>query len=325
MKYRTLGRTGIKVSEIGFGGWGIGGGWGHRDDALAEKALNAAFDQGVNFYDSALGYGDSEKIIGRVFKNRRDKVVLTSKVPPKTYKWPVLDHEPLETTFPASWIIECTEKSLKSYGTDHLDVQQFHSWVDPYVKLDEWYQAVDKLKKDGKIRAWGVSANDWDPYNTVGLVESGKADTIQVIYNVFEQRPAEKLLPAARKHNVGIIVRVPFEEGLLTGKIRPGHKFEDNDWRAEFLTSERLKEAEPHIKAVEAQLDSTYKDLPTLALKFVLAHEVVSTVIPGMRRPAHVGTNTAVSDLPALPAAKVKALQALKWYHGWPYPWAQKA
>lgn len=325
MKYRTLGKTGIKVSEISFGGWGIGGGWGTKDDAMAEKALNLAFDRGVNMYDSAMLYGDSEKIIGRVFKDRRDKVVLTSKIPPKTKGFPVLDHEPIETTFPADWIIECTENSLKAYGTDYIDVQQFHAWVDPYVQLDEWYQAIDKLKKAGKIRAWGVSANDWDPYNTVGLVESGKADTIQVIYNVFEQRPAEKLLPAAKKHNVGIIVRVPFEEGLLTGKIRKGHKFDDGDWRASFLTDERLAEAEPHVQAVEAQLDDTYKDLPTLALKFVLAHEAVSTVIPGMRRPAHVEANTAASDLPELSAAKVKALEAIKWYHGWPYPWAQEA
>jgi len=324
MKYRTLGRTGIRVSEIGFGTWGIGSGWGSRDDAEAIRALNLAFDQGINFYDTAMAYG-SEPMLGKVFADRRDKVVIATKIPPKTSRWPVLDNEPASETFPASWIIECTDKSLKQMGTDYIDVQQFHAWADPYMEQGDWFEGVQKLKKQGKIRAWGVSVNDWDPYNSVRLIESGRCDCVQVIYNAFEQRPAEKLLPAARKHKVGIIVRVPFEEGILTGTIRPGHKFAKGDWRADHLTPQRLKAAEPHIQALEKLLDDTDKDLPTLALRFAMAHPAVSTVIPGMRRCKHVSANTAVSDLPAMGAQKVAQIEALKWDHGWQYPWSQKA
>lgn len=327
MHYRTLGRTGLRISDISFGGWGIGGGWGRKDDAESLRALNAAFDCGINFYDTAYGYGDghSEELIGQAFRDRRDQVIVASKIPPKTKRWPVLDHEPARETFPADWVIECTERTLKKLGSDYLDVQQLHAWADPYNEQLDWYEGLTQLQKQGKIRHFGVSANDWNPYNTVRLVESGRCDTVQVIYNVFEQRPDEKLLPAAGKHNVGIIVRVPFEEGLLTGRFRPGHPFEANDWRAKWMTPERLEEAEPHIRDVEKELDGTYQDLPTLALKFVLAHPAVSTVIPGMRSVRHVQANCAVSDLPALPEAKVRSLRQKRWYHGWPYPWAQDA
>ena len=326
MEYRTLGRTGLKISDIGFGAWGIGGGWGKKDDAAALAALNRAFELGINFYDTAFGYGGghSEELIGQAFKTRRDKVVITSKIPPKTGQWPALDSEPITETFPADWIISCTETSLKRLGTEYLDVQQLHAWADAYNEQLEWHEALTKLQKQGKIRHFGVSANDWNPYNTVRLVESGRVDSVQVIYNIFEQRPAEKLLPAALKHNVGIIVRVPFEEGLLTGKFRPGHTFEPNDWRASWMTPERLQEAQPHIQALEKELDGTYRDLPTLALEFILAHPAVSATIPGMRSVKHVEANCATSQIPPMPADKVQRLKAHKWVHGWKYPWDQE-
>ncbi len=220
MQYRELGNSGIRVSEIGFGGWGIGG-WGEIDDSEARRALDRAFDLGVTFYDTALGYGDghSEELIGAAFKKRRDRVVIASKLPPKTEIWPVKPHEPLETTFPADWIVACTEKSLRQLGTDYLDVQQFHAWTDSYTYLDEWREAFLRLKEQGKIRAFGVSVNDWDAYGGANLASTGRVDSIQVIYNIFEQRPAEQLLPAALTGHTGIIVRVPFEEGLLTGRL----------------------------------------------------------------------------------------------------------
>lgn len=324
MRYRTLGRTGLKVSEIGFGAWGIGGGWGRQDDAEAIRALEAAFEAGVNFYDTARAYGDgySERLIGQALGHKRDQIVIASKIPPKSYHWPATDADPIETTFPADWIIECTERSLKSLGADCLDVQQLHTWADAYVEQDGWYDALTKLRKQGKIRYFGISANDWDPYNSVRLIETGKIDSVQVIYNPFEQRPEEKLLPAALKRQVGIIVRVPFEEGLLTGKFRPGHKFDEGDWRAEWMTPERLAEAEPRIAALEKELGETYGDLATLSLKFILAHPAVSTVIPGMRTTRHVRMNAAVSDLPAMPEEQVQRLHRHKWHHGWKYPWS---
>jgi aryl-alcohol dehydrogenase-like predicted oxidoreductase len=324
MQYRTLGRTGISVSEIGFGGWGIGG-WGERDDPAALRALRRAYDLGVNFYDTALGYGDghSEELIGKAFRSERHKIVIASKIPPKSYRWPVKPSDPLAETFPADWIIECTEATLRNLGSDYVDVQQLHAWTDAYTQQDEWRDAFLRLKQQGKIRAFGVSANDWDPYGAVGLARSGRVDSIQVIYNIFEQRPAEQLLPAAQASQVGIIVRVPFEEGLLTGKLVPGHQFDEGDWRSEWLTEDRLAEAAPRVEALRAFLAPDRPELPRLALKFCLSHPAVTAAIPGMRTPGHVEANVSASDGKALDAATLEGLRAHAFTHGWSYPWAE--
>jgi aryl-alcohol dehydrogenase-like predicted oxidoreductase len=327
MQYRTLGRTGIQVSEIGFGAWGIGGGWGPTDDVEAERALQRAYELGVTFFDTALGYGDghSEALIGKATRGFRDKIVIASKIPPKTEQWPVLPHEPISTTFPADWIVACTERSLKNLGTDYLDVQQLHAWTDPYTEQSEWLEGFTRLKEQGKIRAFGVSANDWDPYGPTNLIRSGKIDAVQVIYNLFEQRPAEQLLPAALKHNVGIIVRVPFEEGLLTGTLGPGYRFAEDDWRAEWLTPERLEESARRVEGLRAFLAPDRPTLAALALKFCLSHPAVSTVIPGMRRVPHVEANCAVSDGKLLSESEQQALAKFAFAHGWKYPWSQDA
>jgi aryl-alcohol dehydrogenase-like predicted oxidoreductase len=326
MQSRTLGRTGLSVSEIGYGAWGIGGGWGTQDDTEALNALARALDLGVTFFDTALGYGDghSEQLIGRALAGRRDRVVIATKIPPKTSKWPVLPSEPVSETFPADWIVECTERSLMNLGTDYLDVQQLHAWTPVYVQQLEWYEALTKLKQQGKVRAIGVSANDWDPYGTVGLVESGLIDTVQVIYNLFEQRPAERLLPVALEHGVGIIVRVPFEEGLLAGTMGPDYVFQPGDWRSGWLTPERLAEAARRVDALRPFLAPDRPTPAALALKFCLSDPAVSTVIPGMRRMAHVDANCAASDGRLLSAAELGALKAHAFAHGWSYPWSQE-
>ncbi len=325
MRYRTLGKTGIEVSEIGFGAWGIGGDWGGADDAAAVAALERAFDLGINFYDTAHVYGDghSERLIGQTFRTRRDRVIIASKIPPQTYRWPVTETDSILDTFSAEWIVKCTEESLRRLHTDYIDVQQLHAWTPLYTEVDEWYDALLKLKADGKIRAFGVSANDWDPYGAVDLVNSGRVDTVQVIYNIFEQRPAERLFPAAREQNVGIIARVPFEEGLLTGTIRPGHEFPEGDWRAGWLTPDRLEEAARRVDALRPYLAEDRPTLAALALKFCLHPDEVSTVIPGMRRPEHVEANAAVTDTAPLPDDVVAALRDHAFVHGWAYPWSE--
>jgi aryl-alcohol dehydrogenase-like predicted oxidoreductase len=325
MHYRTLGRTGMPVSEIGFGAWGIGGGWGPTDDAEAVRALKRALDLGVTFFDTALGYGNghSEELIAKVVAGRREEVVIATKVPPKTFKWPALPHEPVSQTFPADWIVECTEKSLRNLNTDYVDVQQLHAWTPPYLEQLEWYEALTRLREQGKVRAFGVSANDWDPYGPVELVKSGRIDSVQVIYNIFEQRPEERLLPAALQHDVGIIVRVPFEEGLLTGAMGPDQEFAEGDWRAEWLTRERREEAARRVDKLQAFLADDRPTLAALALKFCLSHPAVSTVIPGMRKVQNVEANCAASDGKLLPRDVLQALRAHAFVHGWAYPWSQ--
>ena len=325
MRYRKLGRTDIEVSEVGFGGWGIGGGWGDQDDKEALRALEKALDLGITFFDTALGYGDghSEELIGRAVAGVRDRVIIATKIPTKTGRWPVLPSERVSEVFPAAWVIKCTEDSLRNLNTDYIDVQQLHAWTPPYEHQLAWYDALSKLKEQGKIRAFGVSSNDWDPYGPVDLVKSGLTDTVQVIYNIFEQRPAEQLLPAALAHDVGIIVRVPFEEGLLTGRLGPGHVFDEEDWRAEWLTPERLAEAAERVAALEEFLAPDRPTLAALALKFVLSHSAVSTAIPGMRCVRHVVQNAAVSDGKLLSEEELGALREHAFAHGWQYPWSQ--
>jgi aryl-alcohol dehydrogenase-like predicted oxidoreductase len=323
MHYRSLGRTGIQISEIGFGAWGIGG-WGERDDETSKRSLRRAFELGVNFYDTAYGYGDghSEELIGEVFRAERDRIVIASKVPPKTFRWPVRDSDPIETTFPADWIVECTERSLRKLGTDYLDVQQLHAWTNAYLDRSEWLDALQRLQQQGKIRAFGVSVNDWDPYGGVNLIKSDLIDTVQVIYNIFEQRPEEQLLPAALDHNVGILARVPFEEGLLTGTLQPGHQFAKGDWRADWLTPERLEIAHEKVEALKSFLAPDRPTLAALALKYILSHPAVSTVLPGMRRIENVEANSAVSDGVFLPDDVVRQLKQHAFAHGWFYPWS---
>lgn len=324
MKYRTLGRTGLRVSEIGFGCWGIGGEWGSRDDDEAVRALRLAFDHGVTFYDTALGYGmgHSERLIRRALGDHLNEIVIATKVPPKTWRWPATADDPPETVFPADWIVECTEKSLVNLGRDFIDVQQLHTWVDAYTNCDFIFEAVERLKEQGKIRHFGISANDWDPYGTVGVVNADKVASIQVIYNIFEQRPEERLFPAAMAHNVGIIVRVPFEEGLLTGTIPNDHVWPDGDWRREWLTPERLREGNRRVEELRAFLSDEVPSLAYLALRFTLSHPAVSTVIPGMRRASRIAENCSASDGKPLTQEILDALKAHAFVHGWKYPWS---
>ncbi len=321
MKYRTLGRTGMQISEIGFGSWAMGGEWGSKDDDAAVEAIIRAMDQGVNFIDTAAGYGDghSEKLIARAFREKGERCIVASKVMPKNYKWPALPDVPVSEVFPKDWVIEITERSLQYLETDCLDVMQLHVWTERFMHELEWYEALVQLREQGKIRAFGVSVNDWEPYNAVDLVNSGMIDTVQVIYNIFEQRPAEKLFPAALEHNVGIVARVPFEEGLLTGKIGPGYQFAD--WRARWLSGGRLEEAWEHIQALR-WVENKNRTMAQAALKFILAHPAVSTVIPGMRGVRHVDENVAVSDKVEMTAEEVERLRAHAWVHGFYYPWA---
>jgi len=326
MKYREFGRTGIKVSEVGYGGWGIGGDWGPTNDEEAIRALKRAVELGVNFFDTALVYGEghSEQLIGKVTAGIRENIVICTKIPPKTNRWPVLPHHPLSETFPTDWIIECTEKSLKNLNTDYIDVQQLHAWTDSYSQQLEWYEALMSLKDQGKIRFVGVSANDWDPYGPVNLIELGRTDTVEVIYNIFAQRPAEKMLPAALEHKVGIIARVPFEHGLLTGNLRTDYTFAEGDWRATWLTPERLRQANMRIEKLKKFLANDRPTLAALTLKFCLSHPAVSTVIPGMRKVEHVEANCAVSDGKLLTQEELKALSEHAFVHGWKYPWMQE-
>jgi aryl-alcohol dehydrogenase-like predicted oxidoreductase len=316
MNARTLGRTGLQVSEIGYGAWGIGGtGWlGARDDESL-RALHRAIDLGVSFIDTALGYGDghSEQLVGSVVRERPESIVVATKIPPANRRWPMPAGVDPDEAFPASHVRACTEESLRNLGVEAIDVQQFHVWSDEWVGRGSWQQAIEELKSEGKIRHFGVSINDHEPHNALALVESGIVDTVQVIYNVFDQSPEDELLPACVEHDVGVIARVPFDEGALTGRVGPDTSFDEGDFRNRYFRGHRKAEVWTRTQAICDDLGITREDLAEVALRYVLSEPAVGTVIPGMRTMRNVERNTAVGDGRGLPEEQLRALKPHRW------------
>jgi aryl-alcohol dehydrogenase-like predicted oxidoreductase len=322
MNYRKLGKTDLNISEIGFGTWQLAGAWGKNNENPV-GCLKKAIDLGINFIDTAYVYsdGESERIIGETVKNIRDRVIIATKIPPTG--WVNKGDGELAQQFNKRWIIEATERSLKKLDTDYIDLQQLHAWSDELAVKTEWFEALSKLKEQGKIRFFGASIGSWKPYDGILGIEKGLLDTIQVIYNIFEQRPEEKLFPAALKYNTGIIVRVPYDEGMLTGKIKPDHKWSDDDWRKDMFTESRIIEAWEHLDRLQEFLGNQIPTLANLALKFSISHPAVSTSIPGMRSISHVIDNTKVSRANPLSADVLQKLKAHQFIHGWKYPWSE--
>ncbi|MBI3615548.1 MAG: aldo/keto reductase [Candidatus Omnitrophica bacterium] len=314
---RDFGRTGWKVSEIGFGCWGLGGGWGPADDGQARSALKRALELGVNFFDTAYVYGNghSEQLLGQVLRENQRPVFVATKVPSKNMEWPANPKTPISKAFPTDWILHCTEISLKRLGLEAIDLLQLHVWTDAWVDAEEWRRAAQQLKRQGKIRAFGVSVNDHEPESVLKLAATGEIDSVQVIYNLFDQSPAQKLFPLCQEHGVAVIARVPFDEGSLAGAFTLQTRFPRGDWRAGYFRGERLKETCERVEKLKGEfLRPGIPDLSALALKFVLAHPAVSTVIPGMRKVPHVEANCAVSDGKSLAAEELNRLKE----HAWP-------
>jgi aryl-alcohol dehydrogenase-like predicted oxidoreductase len=316
VRYRKLGRTGIEVSEIGYGAWGIGGSqWGGADDDESVQALGHAIDLGLTFVDTALAYGDghSERIVGRVLRERSERVHVATKVPPRNRVWPAQDGVPVDEVFPGAYVRECAERSLENLGLEQIDLLQFHVWSDEWVGHGDWLEAIEGLRSSGAIRYFGISINDHQPANAVRLIESGAVDSVQVIYNVFDQSPEDELFPACREHDVGVIARVPLDEGGLTGTIGPDTEFADGDFRSYYFRGDRKRELQERTGAIVADLGIAEDALAETALRFILSEPTVSTVIPGMRSLRNVERNVAVSDGDGLPDEQREKLRAHRW------------
>lgn len=321
MQYRELGRTGLRVSDIGYGAWGIGGaggGWVGAQDDESLRALERFIELGGTFIDTARGYGRSEELVGRVLREHRGEgLIVATKVPPKNGEWPARAGVPVEQTFPGDHIRASLETSLKASGLDAFDVVQFHVWSDEWVGQGDWLETVQALKQEGKLRFFGVSINDYQPENALALIRSGAVDTVQVIYNVFHQQPEEQLLPACQEHGVGVIVRVALDEGGLTGHITKDATFEEGDFRRTYFQGDRPAQVEQHVRALADDLGIGVDDVPDVALRYVLSHPAVSTVIAGMRTVRNVERNAATSDRGALPQQTVDKLKAHRWERNW--------
>jgi aryl-alcohol dehydrogenase-like predicted oxidoreductase len=314
MNYRKFGRTSWKVSEIGYGMWGMVG-WSGSDLKEIENSLDQSVDLGCNFFDTAWAYasGASEKLLGNLIKkNQRTKLYAASKIPPKNQQWPSKSHFKLDEVFPYDHIIEYTEKSLKNLNLETIDLMQFHVWEDNWSNDDRWKEAVAKLTKEGKVQAWGLSVNRWEPENCIKTLETGLIDSVQVIYNIFDQAPEDTLFKVCKKLDIAVIARVPFDEGTLTGTLTKDSTFPPNDFRSLYFVPENLI---PSVERADKLKGIVPKEMtmPEMALRFILSNPDVTTTIPGMRKLNHVKSNITASDGNGLSKELVSELRKHRW------------
>ncbi|MCU0391722.1 MAG: aldo/keto reductase [Thermoflexibacter sp.] len=323
MLNRRFGRTNWQVSEIGYGMWGLAG-WTGSDHTEVAQSLERSVELGCNFFDTAWGYGagTSEQILGKLMKHHASKNLYhATKIPPKNFKWPSKSSFQLKDCFPATHIIEYTEKSLKNLQVDCIDLQQFHVWEDAWANKDEWKSAVEKLKKEGKVKHFGISVNRWEPNNVLETLKTGLIDTVQVIYNIFDQNPEDHLFPLCRQLDIGIIARVPFDEGTLTGMLTKDTVFPADDWRSTYFVPENLIPSVEHAEALRPLIPQGMT-MAEMALRFILCNDDVHTIIPGMRRVRNVEANIATSDGKKLEKALHQALKNHRWDRT-PTEWSQ--
>ena len=314
MESRVFGRLGWPVSEIGYGLWGMGG-WTGSSDHESVASLERAVELGCTFFDTALAYGmgRSEKLLAPVLARHRDKrLIVATKVPPKNLKWPGTADDRIDDVFPADHIRRSTEISLHNLGISSVDLQQLHVWTDEWTGSDDWKRAVDDLKREGLIRGFGISVNRWQPANVLRAIETGLVDSVQVVYNIFDQNPEDELFPACRARNIAVIARVPFDEGSLAGVLAPGMTWPGDDWRNLYFSPDKLPPILERVEGVKRDVPPGMT-LAELALRFILESRDVSTVIPGMRKMQHVEANLRVSDGRRLPPGVLERLRRHRW------------
>ena len=323
MIYRRFGKTNWNLGEIGYGMWGMGG-WTNSNDIQSSDSLDLAVENGVNFFDTAWGYGEghSEKLLGKLLKRHKNKKLYSaSKLPPKNFKWPAKSEYSFFDSYPSKHILDYTERTLKNLDVEKIDLLQFHTWDDSWSSIDEWKRSVEDLKKSGKITAIGISMNRWEPENGIEALKTGLIDSVQVIYNIFDQAPEDKLFPLCKDLDVGVIARVPFDEGTLTGNINLNTVFPKDDWRSTYFVPENLKSSVNKVDKIRP-LIPIKKSMAEVALRFILMNKEVATIIPGMRKKKNVISNISTSDGKGI---EIKLYNKLK-NHRWdrkPTSWSQ--
>ncbi len=323
MRYRKFGRMAWDVCEMGYGMWGMGG-WTGSDDRESLASLQKAVDLGCNFFDTAWGYGEghSERLLGELVRGNPEKKLYTAtKIPPKNFQWPSRREFSLDDCFPPEHIEKYVHKSLKNAGLENFDLMQLHTWEDNWMDDDRWIKKMDDLRGQGLIQAVGISLNRWEPWNGIRAVESGLIDAVQVIYNIFDQAPEDELFPACLEHDVAVIARVPFDEGTLTGTLTKQSTWPEGDWRNTYFVPENLIQSVERADALEAILPPGMT-LPEMALRFILSHSAVSTIIPGMRKLAHVKANMRASDAGPIEDSLMERLRPHRWDRK-PTRWSQ--
>jgi len=314
MQYRTFGRTGWQVSDIGYGMWGLAG-WTGSDDEGSLKSLHRAVELGCNFFDTAWGYGEghSERLLGQLVRAHPDKkLYVASKIPPRNFKWPAEPQYSLDDCYPPEHIRKYVESSLNNLGLSQMDLIQFHTWDDSWAEDERWQRALDDLKREELIVATGISIDRWEPANAIQALRTGAIDAVQVIYNIFDQNPEDELFPVCRELNIAVIARVPFDEGTLTGTLTLESQWPQGDWRNSYFVPENLKASVERAEALRPAIPAGMT-MPEVALRFILANSDVSTIIPGMRKIKNTEMNIATSDAGGLSPDLLQKLRAHRW------------
>jgi aryl-alcohol dehydrogenase-like predicted oxidoreductase len=322
MKRRKLGRTCFDVSEIALGLWGMGD-WTDSDDRQSLASLQLAVDLGCNFFDSAWSYGNgkSDTLLGEIMaRNPKQHLYAASKIPPLNDKWPASPQDRYRDVFPQNHVFEYATKIRKALRVEAIDLLQFHVWDDSWTNEPEFYEAVERLKAAGLIRSFGLSVNRWEPDNCIKAIRTGLVDVVQVIYNIFDQAPEDHLFPVCRELNIGIIARVPLDEGSLGGKLTAETRFPPEDWRARYFGPENLPETVARVEKLQPLLPAGMS-LAEMALRFILSNPVVSTTIVGMRKADHVRENIQAADRGGLSSDLLEKLRAHRWCRV-PAPWS---
>jgi aryl-alcohol dehydrogenase-like predicted oxidoreductase len=331
MNYRRFGRTGWNVSEIGYGMWGLAG-WTGSDDAETRASLARAVELGCNFFDTAWAYGDgrSEQILAKILRENKNRpgvggpdkhLYVATKIPPKNRRWPSRREFTLEDCFPPAYVEDYIEKSLKNLGVESIDVMQFHTWEDRWLNDERLPRSIEKMKKSGKVRAFGPSINRWEPWNGIRAVLESHAEAVQVIYNIFDQNPEDALFPICRMRDAAVIARVPFDEGTLTGTLTLASQWPAGDWRNSYFVPENLEASVEHAEMLRPLVPAG-STMSEMALRFILANSVVSATVPGMRRLRNVEANCQASAAGTLPLDLQRKLQAHRWDRN-PTSWSQ--
>jgi aryl-alcohol dehydrogenase-like predicted oxidoreductase len=323
MRYRRFGRAGWQVSEIGYGMWGMGS-WSGSNDEESLASLQYAVDLGCNFFDTAWAYGAgrSEGLLGQLVRANPEKRLYTAtKIPPKNLQWPSRREFSLDDGFPPDHIEEYVHKSLSNAGLESFDLVQFHVWEDHWVEDVRWAKKMDELRRQGLLQAVGISINRWEPWNAVRTVKSGLIDSVQVIYNIFDQNPEDDLFPACREMDVAVIARVPFDEGSLTGTLTKESKWPEGDWRNTYFVPQNLIPSVERADALKPLIPNGMT-MPEMALRFILNNPTVNTIIPGMRKLNHVESNIAASDQGPLSEELHASLREHRWERQ-PAKWSQ--
>ena len=316
MDLRKFNGSDVMVSLLGFGCWGIGkSDWKGAEDSESKRALIKAMEEGINFFDTALAYGKghSERLLGKAEKEFGKEIFIASKIPSKKWEWPAANISKLKDSFPKNYIVEKTEESLKNLKRDYIDLMQFHVWNDKWANEDEWKEATEKLKKDGKVRFWGISINDHQSENGIETGRTGLINSFQVIFNIFEQRPIDYLFPFCKKNNIGIIARVPFDEGALTGNVAHDTKFPVGDFRNDYFRGTRKIDVQERVDKIWEDVKDKTDSRAEAALRYVISFEAVTTVIPGMRSEKNLLANIKSVEKGSLPHQLLDKLKIHKW------------